>query len=340
MGAMLQAYALNKTLESLGNECYFLPFYENPFSLPNTRLNFVNYMLKFARNYKKRNYTDNWMYNFNHFLYDHCKFAPFTQLDQLYQIQNDYDIFIVGSDQVWNMNAYNNRHCLLEWVNDKNKCFSYAASLGDYSIRLKNDPVAKCIKNFSGISFREKIDYEDARRNGIKCRIDLDPTFLIDKIQWEELTDKKYSYLENSITLFGYDKQSFAFAEKYARQNKLKIVIANYFGNRFFPGIKIINPCTPTEMLSIIKYSNCVVTHSYHGFILSLNLNKQVFYTPRSTGKSNSRFETVLDFFDLQNCETDVKNINCKINYKKFNEKRYELREGSLNYLKRITQND
>ena len=340
MGAMLQAYALNKTLESMGNECYFLPFYEKPFEILKKKTNLVSAVLKLLRNYKKRNYTPAWVRNFNQFLYNTCQFAPYTQLDQLSKIQNEYDLFIVGSDQIWNVKTYNCEHCLLKWVEDKNKRFSYAASLGSYSIRLKNDPIATAIKDFSTVSFREKIDYEDAMRNGIDCRLDIDPTFLVDKSHWEEITNEKYSYLENCVALFGYDEKSYEFAKKYAKEKKLKLVIANYFGNRAFPGTKILNPPTPTDMLSIIRYASCVVTHSYHVFILSLNLNKQVFYTSHNGKKVNNRFDTVIELFDLQNRETDIENINCQVDWCEFNRRLYELREKSLRYLKGITHND
>lgn len=340
MGAMLQAYALNKILEGLGHESYFLPFYDKPFELQKQKLNFANTFLKFLRNYKNRNYTNRWMYEFNHFLYDNCKFVHFTKMDELSKIQHNYDLFIVGSDQVWNVNTYHCEQCLLQWVEDKNKRFSYAASLGTYSIRLKNDPVANAIKDFAGISFREKLDYEDAKRNGINCRIDIDPTFLIDKSHWESITNEEYSYLKSYVVLFGYDKKSFDFAKKYAEAKNLKLIIANYFGNRVFFGTKIINPSTPLDALSIIKYSACVVTHSYHSFILALNLNKPVFYTALSQNKTNSRFETVTDMFDLHNRETEYTNINEQVDWDKFNMKLAELRDSSMQYLKRITKND
>lgn len=37
LGAMLQAYALNKVLTDMGNDCYFQPFFEKPFELPKSK---------------------------------------------------------------------------------------------------------------------------------------------------------------------------------------------------------------------------------------------------------------------------------------------------------------
>lgn len=340
LGAMLQAYALNKVLTDMGNDCYFQPFFEKPFELPKSKLSLKDKILCLLRYYKKRNYTDKWFSNFNHFLYDRCKFAPFVEFDKLQNIQNEYDMFLVGSDQAWNIQNYNNEYCLLKWVSDQNKRCSYAVSLGNYSIRLKNDPVAEAIKNFEYISFREMVDYLDAKRNGIDCRMDIDLTFLLEQSEWKKLTSNEYSFLKDCVVMFGYDRQSFEFAKSYAKIKHKKLIIVNYFGNRTFPGIKIINPSTPQELLSVIQYANCVVTHSYHVFIVSLNLNTRVFVTKNSGNKTASRFETVMLLFELSNRETDVNSIDAEIDWKAFNEKLSVMRKESIAYLRSITGND
>lgn len=342
MGAMLQAYALNKTLTDLGNDCYFLPFYEKPFEIIKTKPNIKEKVLSTLRRFKSRQYTDKWFKQFNQFLYDNCQFAPYVELDKLNSIEKDYDKFIVGSDQVWNVMAFNSDYCLLKWVSDPSKKCSYAASLGAYSIRMQNDPVLETIKEFDCISFRENIDYEDAKRNGVVGRLDLDPTFLIDKSHWQELVDSKYQYLKDYVCLFGFDKASYEFAKNYAKKNGLKIIVVNYFGNRILPGIKILNPPSPTELLSVIAYANCIVTHSYHVFILSLNLNRQVFITKSmlASGKSASRFDTITDMFELENREAKVENVDCVVDWDKFNCQLSERRKDSLNYLRRMTEND
>ncbi len=339
MGAMLQAYALNRVLTEMGNEVYLLPFYQEPFVLVQNKKSLKQKILYALRNYKSRNYTDEWFSKFNHFLYDKCMFAPFTDLDNLSSVENDYDLFMVGSDQVWNIPRYQCEQCLLKWVSQKEKRFSYAVSLGDYSIRLKNNDLEEALENFGAVSFREKIDYEDAKRNGLECRMDLDPTFLVDQKDWKKITDSKYDFLKNSVCVFGYDKTSFEFAKEYAKANGMKVVIVNYFGNRIFPGIKILNPGSPAELLSVIQYAGTVVTHSYHVFILSLNLNKKVYITKKSN-KSGNRFDTVLDMFEIENIETKPENFNREIDWERFNNKLYSLRENSLNYLRSITKND
>ena len=339
LGAMLQAYALNKVLTDMGNDCYFLPFFENPFQLMETRKSLKGRLLSAFRRLKKREYTDKWFCEFNQFLYSKCKFAPFIAFDKLSQIENDYDLFLVGSDQVWNVSTFRTEHCLLQWVAQKEKRCSYAVSLGNYSIRLKNDPVLNAIETFDAISFRERIDYEDARRNGVPCRMDVDPTFLVDRAEWVGLVNESYAFLENSVCMFGYDKASFAFAKAYAQQHGMKLVIVNYFGNRLFPGIKILNPSSPIDLLSILFYAGCVVTHSYHVFIVSLNLNKQVFVTKlHSSGKSANRISTVNGQFGLFDREAKPENMNACMDWAQFNERLSKLREDSLNYLKRITK--
>ena len=339
MGAMLQAYALNRVLTEMGNDCYFLPFYEHPFLLVETKMNFKDKILAFFRRYKGRQYTNAWFRDFNQFLHNECKFAPYVSFEKLKEIEDQYDLFLVGSDQVWNVSTFNSECCLLKWVSNQKKKFSYAVSLGSYSIRMKNDYVLDAIQNFEHVSFRERIDYEDANRNGVNCRLDLDPTFLLGKEEWAKKVKPQYEFLKKSICVFGYDTKSFDFAKQYAKKMRLNMVVVNYFGNRIFPGIKILNPASPVDLLSIIYYAQCVVTHSYHVFIISLNLNKQVFITKNhGTRKTTNRFDTVLETFALEDRETNFENISKTVDWNNFNTKLQEHRKNSLEYLRGITK--
>lgn len=337
-GAMMQAYALQKVLTDMGNDCYFLPFFQKPFELPEYELSLKGKVLWGLRKYKRRNYTKKWFSNFNHFLYDHCQFAPYIELSNLASIGEEYDRFLVGSDQVWNIQSYNNDYCLLKWVPEKAKRCSYAASLGNYSIRMKNNPVLEAIREFGSVSFREQMDYQDAKRNGVQCRMDLDPTFLLDRAEWEKMVDERYKYLEDCVALFGYDRQSFVFAKTYAERNKKQMVIVNYFGNRLFPGIRILNPASPVDLLSVIRYADCIVTHSYHVFIISLNLNKQVYYSKTNSGKNSDRFATVEERFSLPDLSAIPEHIGTIVDWKIFNSRLSELRAESLAYLRGITE--
>lgn len=341
MGAMLQAYALNRVLTEMGNECELLPFFEHPFEL-NRDKSLRGKISQVLKQYKGRYYSDEWFSQFNHFLYQRCKFAGYTDLEQLSKLEQDYDLFLAGSDQVWNMQNYDSKYCLLQWVSAPQKRASYACSLGNYSIRLRNDPVSEAIRQFPVASFREKMDYEDAVRNGISSRIDVDPTFLLEKAQWEDLCDMSYMKFENRVVVFGYDKIAFNFAKEYCRKYNLEMVIVNYFGNRVFPGIQIVNPADPLGLLSIIKYAACVVTHSYHVFILSLNMNKRVFVSnllDRKT-KSTNRFDTVISRFGIKNIEATIENSDNKTNWEELNYALSIARNESKLYLRRLTNND
>ena len=119
-------------------------------------------------------------------------------------------------------------------------------------------------------------------------------------------------------------------------------MVINYFGNHLLPGIKNINPPSPIELLSVIAYANCIITHSYHVFILSLNLNTKVFINTRSFKnlKSYNRFSTVIEMFKLKGLESEICNIDNNIDWDKFNSILKREREESINYLKRMSEND
>jgi len=196
-GTSLQSYALHSYLENQGYKISFLHGFrkknigfgdfKTTIYLPNKSLRAIvkDYILfLFCKTIKKRK-----VYSFNRDNYHHLYV---TNKRQYVDILEQTDIFLTGSDQIWNCYHGFDPFMFLEFVQNKKKV-AYASSIGAsdfpkaYEDRIKSDLI-----DFDYIGVREKriIKYLNSllERNDI-VQV-LDPTFLLDEKQWREFSLK------------------------------------------------------------------------------------------------------------------------------------------------------
>lgn len=180
-GAMLQAYALRRFLETMGNEVVFVA---HP-RLVATRLPlwkcFVSRSLKGVI-VKLKNYVRFPMTEFAA-AYPQTKIC--RTIDEVRDATSDCDAFIVGSDQMWNpmwCTGANLPLVMLDFVQGRKPRIAYAASFGTTIWREDQDArhAGELLRKFSGISVREesgvKLVTELSGRSDTVCL--LDPTLL------------------------------------------------------------------------------------------------------------------------------------------------------------------
>ncbi len=229
---------------------------------------------------------------------------------------DDYDLFIVGSDQVWNLDWFDHNY-FLEFVPNNKKKISYAASLGHSSLTEERKKYFKNIlPSFDAISVREK-DAVDLLQplTDKKVAWVLDPTLLLDKSDWDEICPerrigKKYLF----CYFLGSDKRIRKLAKQYAKKHKLKIVTLPHLcgiakSDIGFGDYKLYD-VTPNDFISLIKYADCVFTDSFHACVFSTIYNKN-FYVFNRLGMENmvSRIYSLTELFECQEhfCDTDDK---------------------------------
>lgn len=300
-GAWLQTFALNKTLTSFGCNVDVLNFSSGVLKAPRETLK-KRILLPFFI-FKRRYIVKKRWLEFNQFFKNQLRFVFVPNESDLKNL--DYDLFLVGSDQVWNK-MITKRDFLLTFVDDNAKKVSYACSLGDYSISLKNNEIIDELNKFNKVSFREEIDYNDAIRNGLnKADVHIDPTFLINKEEWIKLSAGSSKIkTRDFVLIFCCDKNLLKIARGIAKKENKKIVVANYFGLNPLFGIKIINFSSPLELVDLIQRSSIVLTTSFHGYALSLNLNKKVLISSNPNFKKYQRFAQLQK--ELGVCESNI----------------------------------
>lgn len=367
-GTVLQNFALQKFLSQSGIEsitirdCFFAHQSTKEKLLRNLHeKGLISVLLRlitlpYIRIRGKINEKKNRKRNFEQFRISHMKFTEtiYDNYDKLLNEQADYDLYIAGSDQIWNFGKYDVRDLdtifktvFFDFANKAALKISCAASFGNPSFTDEvNNSISEYLSKFDFVSVREQKGVDFCKRIGIEnAELQYDPTFLHSAEFYGRLfsgikkTDSKYVllYLLNNSSDF-----SVAALKKWAKKKNLKLVYVN--GNLFVPKItnaKCIYP-TVNEWLSLISNAEYVFTNSFHGTVFSIIFNKK-FLTIKQTKEFrqlNNRVEELLKEFNLQNrfYSNDFVNVEEEINYLDLNTKLDTYRYSSpfVNYIKTL----
>jgi hypothetical protein len=316
-GAMLQAYALVKYLQSKKSDAEVID-YQAEFNAKRFKKKTITAFLKpralygvlFQNSFQfpaPQAFTD---------FYDNYinkSEVSYTKA-QLPVVADAYDKVIVGSDQIWNLACTDGDDAyFLPFISDSYKKYAYAASFGVSEIRAcDRDKVATYISDFTAISVREKEGVAIVNKlTDKKATHVVDPTMLLNKQQWEEIAD--YSRCPNEPYLLVYlmseDKALLKFARRYAKQNGLKAI---YISQRLFKpcGFNVLRDVTPCQWLGLFLKANTVVTNSFHGCAFAINFGKNFFlkYIPRSI--ANSRMSNLVEAYNLHSHLLTEGNMN------------------------------
>lgn len=208
-----------------------------------------------------------------------------------------YDTYVVGSDQVWNLeHTRGNTTYLLDFVPDGRRRISYAASLGlDRPRKEHLEILASRIGAFDALSVREESAVDLVEQLcGVRPEQVLDPTLLLTREQW-----KAYGApgQERGHYLLAYhmpgdrqiDGTMSAMCRDLAARTGLPVIHlgqdhtrALHFGedNRFDAG--------PSEFLALFEGASGVVTNSFHGTAFAITMETPFVSVYRTPGASRT----------------------------------------------------
>lgn len=346
-GAVLQAYALQRKLLQLSNEkvdCKILNLSKdehkifNKIRLSVDRGNIVGIysnlmVLLHIKKYKAL------VHKFDSFIKDNMKLTEqYNNYDEVVKNPPDADLYITGSDQVWNICFGLIKPYVLEFVKNGKK-ISYAASMGSSNKQSKDwDKLSENIKHFSCISVREEKTREllekELKRN---VRVDVDPVFLLNKCDWNTLLLGQKDYSKNikgkyilCFMLLRHD----LFGSVVKKMRKMtglpvySIVIhpaKGGYGN-------VLMDVGPIDFINLIKNAEYIITTSFHGTAFSILFNKKFFVL---NNKSPERISNLLDICGINSrMINDIDGVNKnEIDYTSVNHKLNNYIKNSEEYL-------
>lgn len=252
---------------------------------------------------------------------------PYYSVDSLYQSPPEYDLYISGSDQIWNPDmSFNVAPYFLDFIKDKIK-ISYASSFGKEQLDTKYlEQSKKWLSDYSAISLRERKSVELLRQLGIKTKMVLDPTFLLSPVEWKSICSKS-KFNEKYILFFSFThsdriKENI---EYIAQKSHYKIVSnKKERSDLYYIDISL---CPVEDWLGYILNASCIITDSFHAAVFSIIFNRPfyVFISSNNTlGKRSMRIDNLLEITGLLHRKINIDeirslNLNDQIDYGKVN---------------------
>ena len=332
-GGLLQAYALQHTLERLGHQVVVINIKQFSFGLniplrriiKRLRSRYIEHedcYVFYERKMKQlapivRQYTDRFIRTYIH---TRDVFA-LTSIRR-----DDYEGFVVGSDQIWRPVFFPKiSQAYLDFTAGWDVLrVAYAASFGVDDAEYTDKQIRQCreaISRFNGISVRERSGIALCRQYfSIEPEWVLDPTMLLERADYERIIrDAKVP--DSTGELFSYildeTENTKHFAELLSVSKNMKMFRLNAFsGNKKVPLEERIQP--PVESwLKAFADAKLVVTDSFHACVFSMLFHKP-FYVLANKGRGMSRIESLLKMFGLEHrllLQLEIKDIQEAIDW-------------------------
>lgn len=351
-GSVLQAYATQYIVEKLGCNAiiidYLFPNKEHLSPIKRVRSFWGNLYHKFfhTSEYRKKKAITKFCQNNLHLS------KEYSNSDILKNDSPWYDIYMVGSDQVWNpIHMKGDDTFLLGFTPLHAYKISFSSSFATNNLpdKIKNDYIRN-LNNFEYLSVRE--------RNGAKLikdiigkdvPITLDPTLMLNTDDWETLiahSSNKFEaqkYILLYIQNYAFNPAPYIFDLLLDLQKKtglniysLSRIPKSYMNKK----IKCIIDASPITFLQAFKCASYIVTSSFHGTAFALNFGIPLFSIVSNKLTEDDRQTSLLKSVGLEKCiiikgsqfksHTEViynkEDIYCKL---------ASLRKESMEYLKK-----
>lgn len=354
-GGLAQAYGLYKYLDNLGYDVKIIDYvpYKKAKSLKERiakRINFNNGFLSFLKgigwtirwlwndivikniNRKKyKAYSSNILLRKNAFsnFRDAIPHTKLVDKESIFQINNDFDVFISGSDQIWKPSVVQDAY-VLKFAEGKTK-FSYSSSITTTNIcddEVYSAYMKQALSDFKAVSVREEASRDELQKIiGRPVEWVVDPTILLPRENWEELCSEPIVKEKYIFAYFlGKGSKQKEKVERIAKENNLVIVNLPFVAGEYnkadetFGDIKLFDVGLG-EFFSLIKNAECVFTDSFHAVCFSWIFKTRFYVFDRDVGfdgtKMSSRIDSILKLMNLEDrkidCDSNVdleQNVN------------------------------
>ena len=327
-GTGLQAVSLKKYLESNEYEAFFvedLRKKEKNTSKFKKLQDKIKQIITLQFFYKRKYINDIRIKNEmqEKFIKDFDKVFKIKSNEDIKELNEITDIFVSGSDQIWNPYVFNEVN-MLSIADDDKKKISYASSVGVKHIPQElKEHYKKLLNRYSKISVREKqskealIEFLDKNVAEV-----LDPTLLLNASEWEFLINS--AEIDSNIIpqkyilcyFVGKRKSYWKYVEKMRKKTGYDIIVLPINNEGFVNKYNKYVKATPKEFLWLIKNAAIVCTDSFHATLFSIQFKREFYVLKRfkdnSSKSQNGRLINILRKLGLENrLINDEKKFNC-----------------------------
>ena len=355
-GSVLQAYALQKYIMNNDYDVKVIDYQSRNYDMYHLfKLWMLKHPVKLIAENKHINRLIRRKHNFLRFINDSMNLTDktYSYNDDLTVLNDEFDVFIAGSDQIWNKHSLELEHIDWNFMDPyllkgyHGKKISYASSIAnmnDWEIKR----ILPEINDFALLSMREETSAKKVsnylKRNVISV---LDPTFLLTKEEWIQTLhlnrdNKKFIlfYSLHGITKFNKIKNTLI---ELSKARNCKILTITPFC--YIKKSKYFEPHPefgPHEFIESVYNSNTVITDSFHGTILSINFGKDVYSLCDKNGSEFRKIDVLKQLGMNERIIFNASNLIRKnfqeLDYKKIYSVLEDMRNKSILYLKKALE--
>lgn len=322
-GAELQAYATQAALKKYGYDAEIIDYlyYKNkrhirtklskplfPMPLKKTLAEFIYPIIsgiKRLYNFKQTSSRE------NRFQIFHQKNTSFSEtyrtIDSLYLNAINYDVYIAGSDQIWNPGTFSSlAPYFLDFAPEGKKRIAYASSFGVGIIpEYAREYYSTQLRKFHAIGVREENAVGLIKSLcGKESTWVLDPTLLLDKNEWRTVSSPVNNLPDQYILIYELTRCKYIknLALHFSKMLNLPIVriCKDSVPEDKKTSVIQIADAGPGEFLTLFDKADLIITNSFHGTAFSINFNKNFYTVIPDRKNNNDRQKSILKLFGLK----------------------------------------
>ena len=347
-GSVLQTFATQYYLESLGHKCVFIDYYKKQTLKQKVKafLSLYNIacILGVRPQFRKPR-------QLNRFIKRYINLSSrYEGLEALRKVDwTCFDALVVGSDQVWNARYHGKENVyLLPFVDKNARCFSLASSFAVNEIPGEyREYYGRELSKFNAISVREYngVKIVASLEIGLEAKQILDPTLWLSGEEWQRLFNKTHSYNKPYILLYmwtyAFEPRPYIYeVVKYwkAQLGDCDVIALEGSPKAKECGMKTkdVADSTIPEFMDYFANASLVVTSSFHGTAFALNFERPLIsIVPDVYGddRQSSLLKLVGASTSIVHVNGPIESINPYYDTEVVSENLNKLREQSLNWI-------
>jgi hypothetical protein len=287
-GSALQAYALQEYIEKehLGEAELIDYIYPNQYH--KTKRKFKAwlrnlYCVKIRDEYFRKGWLKEIEFKKFYRSFFHLSSQRYETVDDIMSNPPDYDLYMTGSDQLWNPNTLKNDPVMYcEFAPTDKRRVSFGASFTIKELPERFVPsVRERLNKYSHIGVREHSSLEILRSLELNPNINYintcDPTLLLDAKDYDKLSSQSKVIIEGDYVLVYTLKYAFkpepalsSVINQVRKQLGMKLVIIDSHKVKLRNGDKIISGIGPCEYCWLFAHAKYVVASSFHGTMFAI----------------------------------------------------------------------
>lgn len=352
-GAVLQAYALKEAISEQGLKVEIINYSGNIGKMgrkifrSNSNIKNIIYNSTILMNKRYRKRRHDLICIFDEFKSNELKVFGKVLCDKN-SIESvlQYDILIIGSDQLWNLNLMDDDIYFLPFYQKYPHIVycAYAISIAEEMSESQIRSIQERTRHFKRISIREK-KTADYLKKVLDREIEntIDPVFLLSREKWSKIVGKRMNLPKDYIFVFliGRHHQDKDMVNYFHRKTGKKVVVLNLHPIEYISADKIFHVVEPFGFIELIREASLIVTDSFHATAFSIIFNKE-FYTIQRANR-NIRITNLYEILEIK--DRFVKQDNYQdtlsmvtIQYDNVNRRIQNEREKSIQYLREILE--